>query len=784
MTAIMKAGRYEILGELGRGAMGVVYKATDPVIGRAVAVKTIKLSEEGTGLSRPELLSRFQTEARAAGLLTHPNIVVVFDAGEEEGLYYITMELVEGKSVQALLDAGHAFPLPRVLRIMEQTCSALQFAHERNVVHRDIKPANIMLTGDDTVKVTDFGTAKILQFGTVQQTAHVMGTPSYMSPEQVKGRAVDGRSDIFSLGVMLYEMITGEKPFPGQSITTVIYKIVNEEPVPPRQINPSIHPGISAAVMRALAKEPEDRYQSCRELLEDLRNYRAVAGVEGNPRSTMVMGGQQALPGATLAMNPGGLRGMHSDNPHSTPASRLAAMGAGNPMQTPPLRRSGAMPAYQEPEKTNVAGTILAALLLVGVIVYGAYKLRPVFNDARQHHEVAPISSNESAASPAELSPATAEPKPGTNDSAEPTVPAHADTPQPATSDATDTKSTAAPSAVSPVPAADVKPANVAVERVAPKKIEPALNPKTAQFKQHIEEVVAERGLTGKARVQGVGNTLVLSGKLRPGEHGALLKLLRDAPADVRVVDHIEYDDTPAAATAAGTADEGSHPAPDAGRGAIHVVTDVLGATAVLHGPMGRALKQCQTPCSFNSLFPSQYSLDVKKDGYRPVETALQVKANSVSDQKLNLESLATGLFVSSDPAGADVFINGAKQSGQTPVTLPLAAGDYKLTLRLQGYDPYSTAVQVKDDAQTELALKLSARSNGRVAWAQVDTMPKGAEILVDGTPTGKTTPSRVELPTGLHTVTLRLAGFKEVRRAVEVSDGGTVTVAAWLKRP
>jgi hypothetical protein len=483
-------------------------------------------------------------------------------------------------------------------------------------------------------------------------------------------------------------------------------------------------------------------------------------------------------------MNPGGLRGMHSDNPHTTPASRLAAMGAGNPMQTPPLRRTGAMPAYQEPEKTNVAGTILAALLLVGVIVYGAYKLRPVFNDARQHHEAAPSSSNEPAAAPVDASPATAEPKPGANDSAEPSVPAHADTPQAATSDATDTKLTAAPSAVSPVPAADVKPANAVVEKVAPKKIEPALNPKTAQFKQHIEEVIAERGLTGKALVQGVGNTLVLSGKLRPGEHGALLKLLRDAPADVRVVDHIEYDDTPAAAAATGTADEGAHPTPDAGRGAIHVVTDVLGATAVLHGPMGRALKQCQTPCSFNNLFPSQYSLDLKKDGYRPVETALQVKANSVSDQKLNLESLATGLFVSSDPAGADVFINGAKQSGQTPVTLPLAAGDYKLTLRLQGYDPYSTAVQVKDKAQTELALKLSARSNGRVAWAQVDTMPRGAEILVDGTPTGKTTPSRVELPIGLHTVTLRLAGFKEVRRAVEVSDGGTVTVAAWLKRP
>ncbi|OLC86319.1 MAG: hypothetical protein AUH88_04755 [Acidobacteria bacterium 13_1_40CM_4_61_5] len=287
MPTLTKAGRYEIVGELGRGAMGVVYKAEDPVIGRTVAVKTIRLSEEGTGLSRPELLQRFQTEARAAGLLTHPNIVVVYDAGEEDGLYYITMELVEGKSLQAHLDDHQSFPLSRVLRIMEQTCSALQFAHERNVVHRDIKPANLMLAADDTVKVTDFGTAKILQFGTIQQTAHVMGTPSYMSPEQVKGKPVDGRSDIFSLGVMLYEMVAGEKPFPGQNITTVIYKIVNEEPVPPRQIDPSIHPGLNSIILKALAKNPEVRYQSCREMLEDLRNYRSVGG---NAQSTVILG--------------------------------------------------------------------------------------------------------------------------------------------------------------------------------------------------------------------------------------------------------------------------------------------------------------------------------------------------------------------------------------------------------------------------------------------------------------------------------------------------------------
>ena len=771
MTAIMKAGRYEIVGELGRGAMGVVYKATDPVIGRAVAVKTIKLSEEGTGLTRPEMLARFQTEARAAGLLTHPNIVVVFDAGEEDGLYYITMELVEGKSVQALLDAGHAFPLPRVLRIMEQTCSALQFAHERNVVHRDIKPANIMLTPDDTVKVTDFGTAKILQFGTVQQTAHVMGTPSYMSPEQIKGRAVDGRSDIFSLGVMLYEMITGEKPFPGQSITTVIYKIVNEEPVPPRQINPSIHPGISAAVMKALAKEPDARYQSCREMLEDLRNYRATLGGGGSPQSTMMMiSGGQATPNATVAMGGGGLRGMHNADATIAATAQSLNSRAGNPMQTPALRRTGPVAPYEEPKKKSIVGTIFGALILLGVIGYGGYKLRPVYNDVQKLRALPKTSSNDTAA-PMDTSAAAVQPNADANEgAAEPPAEQPADAKPKAAAIAT-------PPATVPL-AVDVKTVDPAVEKVAPKKIEPVLSPKAAQFKQHIEEAIAERGLTSKAKVQGVGNTLILAGKLRPGEHGALLKLLRDAPPEVRVVDHIEYDDAPLAT--AQNSEEG-HPVPSAGRGAIHVVTDVIGAAAVLHGPAGRVINQCQTPCSFNNLVPARYSLEVKKDGYQPVQTALQVKANDVSDQKLGLESLAKGLFISSQPAGADVFINGAKQSGQTPVTLPLAPGQYNLVLRLQGYDAYSGTVQVRDNIQTQLATKLTEKSNNRVAWAQVETTPKGAEIFVDGNPTGKLTPSRIELPIGLHTVTLKLDGFQPLKRMVQVSDGGTASVTGSL---
>ncbi|MBA0087042.1 MAG: serine/threonine protein kinase, partial [Acidobacteria bacterium Pan2503] len=395
------------MGELGRGAMGIVYKAVDPVIGRTVAVKTIRLSEEGTGLKRAELLARFQTEARAAGLLTHPNIVVVYDAGEEDGLYYITMELVEGKSLQVLLDGGHSFPLPRTLRIMDQTCSALQFAHERNVVHRDIKPANLMLAADDTVKITDFGTAKILEFGSTQQTSHVMGTPSYMSPEQVKGRAVDGRSDIFSLGVMLYEMTTGEKPFPGQNITTVIYKIVNEDPVPPRQIDPSIHPGISTVLMKALAKEPEQRYQSCREMREDLRNYRAHGIAGGSPNRTMVMsGGSPAATVVSSNLAGSGLPGHApaADDPTVVATARSLSARAASPGQTPVVPRMRTiLSARVEPtSKKSVVGTIFAALLLLGVIVYGANKIKPVFEAARAlHNAQARETASPSSAEPA-----------------------------------------------------------------------------------------------------------------------------------------------------------------------------------------------------------------------------------------------------------------------------------------------------------------------------------------------------------------------------------------------
>ncbi|MGB9510533.1 MAG: serine/threonine-protein kinase, partial [Candidatus Acidiferrum sp.] len=726
MTTVTKAGRYEILGELGRGAMGVVYRAVDPVIGRNVAVKTIRLTEEGTGLTRPELLSRFQTEARAAGLLTHPNIVVVYDAGEEDGLYYITMELVVGKSIQAALDDCEAFPVSRLLRILEQTCSALQFAHERSIVHRDIKPANLMLTDDDTVKVTDFGTAKILQFGTVQQTTHVMGTPSYMSPEQVKGRPVDGRTDIFSLGVVFYEMLTGEKPFPGQSITTVIYKIVNEEPIPPRQLNPSIHPGLNEIVMRALSKEPETRYQSCREMLDDLRNYRALGGPDRGPDATMVSPRNQ-MPGQPFSTPSSPLHTQYAEDPATAAATRSLQQRAANPLQTPTVRRTGPLPPLilEEPKKkTSTVTTVLAAIFLLAVIAFGAIRLRPEFQAARARGNAAatpatipaPLAQQPESTDPAvanDGSAVSAAPAGATPASATPASPSPSDATQ---NDATRNAptDTAAPSS-QPLAAQPVaEPA--ALPPPAPKKIEPSVTPATAEYKHQVEQALTDKDLSDRVKVTASASTLTLVGKLRPGEHASLLKFMRNAPANVRVVDDIHYDDTPVAADE--PSDNGAHPVPARGKSAIHIVTDVIGATATLFGPAGRQLSDCQTPCSFNNLFPTHYSLQVTKDGFSALQTAVDLKPGQALDQKLHLEAIAKGLLVTSRPAGADIFINGAKQSGQTPTTLPLAAGQYDLVLRLPGYQAYAGRVFVKDNVQTEVDAELKEKSQVHVAWA------------------------------------------------------------------
>jgi tRNA A-37 threonylcarbamoyl transferase component Bud32 len=257
-------GRYLIRGELGRGAMGIVYDAVDPMIGRRVAVKVISL-KAGMDASQAEFLKeRLFREARSAGRLFHPGIVVIFDVGLHEDAAFITMEHVDGPSLLQLLADGR-LDSKAALGILQQTAAALDYAHQHGVVHRDIKPANIMLQGRVTVKVADFGIAKLMSAQNQTLTGVLMGTPSYMSPEQVEARAVDGRADQFALAVMAYELLTGTRPFQADSMPTVAHLIVYGPRPSAQAVNPSLPPGIDAVLDRALSRFPEQRFPTCTE---------------------------------------------------------------------------------------------------------------------------------------------------------------------------------------------------------------------------------------------------------------------------------------------------------------------------------------------------------------------------------------------------------------------------------------------------------------------------------------------------------------------------------------
>jgi len=282
-----RVGRFRIERPLGQGAMGSVYLAIDPEIEREVAIKIVRTDLTDSD-RRDEVETRFLREAKIAGRLQHPNIVTIYDVGREGGSTFIAMEYVEGRPLAKLLRPDVALTDAQRFLIARQTAEALAHAHERQVVHRDVKPGNILIRSDGVVKVSDFGIGKLLTGGEdVTRTGMMVGSPSYMSPEQIRGDTLDGRSDVFSLGVVLYEMFTGSRPFPGDTVTALVYQILNTEPRDPLSIRPDLPPMTSEIVRRALAKKRDDRYPSARALLRDL--HRASGSSSRDSRPTPVV---------------------------------------------------------------------------------------------------------------------------------------------------------------------------------------------------------------------------------------------------------------------------------------------------------------------------------------------------------------------------------------------------------------------------------------------------------------------------------------------------------------
>ncbi|HEU5162965.1 MAG TPA: serine/threonine-protein kinase, partial [Thermoanaerobaculia bacterium] len=314
----MNLGRYEVVRELGKGAMGIVYLARDPLIGRLVALKTIRLADSGDEEEVREFQQRFIREAQAAGILSHPAIVTVHDIGqdEEKAVSFIAMEYVEGPTLKELLQQGKTLTHASIARICEQVAEALDFAHSKGIVHRDVKPANIIICGEDRVKITDFGIAKIASEAVnLTTTGQFLGTPNYMAPEQVKGSAVDGRTDVFALGVVLYECLTRRKPFGGDSLTTISYRIVHEPFSTPHEIDPTVPIEFDEVVNRCLAKDPRDRYQRARDVAAALRAIAAGQPLPPPPEE----------PAADPTVVSGKLPTMDLPFPDAAPAAGAAA---------------------------------------------------------------------------------------------------------------------------------------------------------------------------------------------------------------------------------------------------------------------------------------------------------------------------------------------------------------------------------------------------------------------------------------------------------------------------
>lgn len=293
-----RLGRYEIVRELGKGAMGVVYEGRDPSLNRTVAIKTARQDViEKSGLAK-EMMERFLREARAAGMLNHPNIITIYDVGEEAGMAYIAMEYLVGKDLGDEIEEKKHFEPDEAVKYGVQICEALACAHDQGVFHRDVKPANIFIPDKGALKVVDFGIARTHD-STLTQDGALIGTPTYMSPEQFMGRKVDGRSDLFSAGIILYEMLTGEKPFTGEALTTIMHHILKSEPAPPSELNYTVPEALSAVVMRALSKKPQDRYSDGRAMAAALRE-----SLKDNPDMTIIKGKPIAAAETVISSTP------------------------------------------------------------------------------------------------------------------------------------------------------------------------------------------------------------------------------------------------------------------------------------------------------------------------------------------------------------------------------------------------------------------------------------------------------------------------------------------------
>jgi predicted Ser/Thr protein kinase len=674
MMSLQTVGRYEITGELGRGAMGVVYKALDPTIGRTVALKTMRLDVHG--LDAQEMVRRFQNEARAAGVLNHPNIVTIYDAGEQDGIFYIAMEFIEGTTLHELLAEKRVLATEEVLQLTRQICRGLDYAHSNGIVHRDIKPANIMITGNGTVKIMDFGIAK--SGGQVTNTGQVLGTPNYMAPEQVKGRQLDGRSDLFSLGVILYEMLTGEKPFVGQNVTTIIYKIVNENPITPRDLDVTVHPGLSAIVTKALAKAPDDRYQTGADLVRDLENYKLAGPVRTG--GTAAISPAPNAPEKTLVLP---LRVVAGNT------ARIAGAAAPALAKKPvPVKRPTT--AILSSKRSVLTATVVTIVVLG--FAMGGYAYHRTRVKMQQLAEEAKIKeAQEAAREPIAIA-----------------IPA-------------------------PTPVPEHK------EEIAPDT--------TVKFFPAKKTTLAQKAAPAPFKATSSPNKVFVA--------QSELKLLSQ---------------------------------PDSAKVEID----------------GWSEPNWVTPFTASHLAAGTHTIVFSKSGYLQQTKSVESVAGKSIDVSAQLAPSVSTIVVTSNPQGANVWVDGKDSGLTTPTQLTVEKGFHKVTVRKAGFKELSmedtvaegqtmsfspvllsTNVQPEDGKSSNPLRRFFGTDTipeGK-GLVHIRTNPEGATILVDGKAAPKKTNARWPADPGVYSIVLQMSGYKPVHRNIKVQKGKVVNIDELLEK-
>jgi len=699
--SLQTVGRYEITGELGRGAMGVVYKAKDPTIGRTVALKTMRIDVHG--LETAEMVRRFQNEARAAGLLSHANIVTIYDAGEQDGIFYIAMEFIEGTTLHERLAEQRILSAEEVVQYSRQICRGLDYAHSHGIVHRDVKPANIMITANGTVKIMDFGIAKA--GGSMTSTGQVLGTPNYMSPEQVRGKPLDGRSDLFSFGVMLYEMLTGEKPFVGQNVTTIIYKIVNETPIAPRDLDVTVHPGLSAIVTRALSKSPDERYQSGAELVYDLENYKTAgapmhatsvfpAYVESGRNGTAVAEKTLVLPRVVTGT------AVRAAAPLPEPIKPL------QPVRKPSVLRTKG-PQRAAGRTLSVA---LAAMVLLSGSVMGGYAYHRRTQTMQLETAVMGQVSdqqNETLRQQQNLLPLVLNPKP---------------------------EITIAPDT-------------------------------TVKYFAKNDNKTQTRQQQPQPRLSSVATTTA-------GEPAAKTNKASSSPNQVFTQ-----------------------------QSELKFTSKPDGAKVEIDG---WSEPNWVTPFTASNLAAGFHLVSFTKSGYLQQSKSVESVAGKSIAISIELSAALSTIVISSNPQGANIWLDG-KDTGQvTPVQLNVEKGIHRVIVRKAGYkdavgDETVTEGQTVTFTPVLLSLNQKAETGSssnllrRIFGADtvpdgkglvhIRTDPEGATILVDGKPATKKTNARWPANPGVYSIVLQMDGYKPIHRNIKVQKGKISNVDEILEK-